>query len=231
MRYAVIPARGGSKRIPRKNVKDFLEKPVISYAIETLAGSALFDRIIVSTDDDEIAEIAQRCGAEVPFVRPRELSDDHASTDAVLVHAVEQVQASYGPGDQACCVYPANPLLTADMLRQGLDLMTKHGAPSAFPVVRYDFPIKQALVLEDGVHPRFCSPERVDARSQDLIPHFHDAGMFYWFVPERFLANGRLFSDDSVVFEIPAEHCPDINTPEDWAIAELKYQRLHARAQ
>lgn len=228
MRYAVIPARGGSKRIPRKNVKAFLGKPVIAYAIETLNESSLFDRVIVSTDDNEIAEVAKRFGAEVPFVRPPELSDDHASTDAVLTHAVEQIGGRY---EQACCVYPANPLLTAEMLRQGLELMIERDAPSAFPVVRYDFPVEQALVLEDGVHPKFRWPELVDARSQDLTTHYHDAGMFYWFVPDRFLASGRLFMEDSVVFEVPPQRCHDINTPEDWAIAELKYQRLQARAQ
>lgn len=203
---------------------------MIAYAIETLARSGLFDHIVVSTDDQEIADVAERYGADVPFMRPAELSDDHASTDAVVIHAVEQIHQLHGPGDQACCVYPASPLLTEDMLRQGLDLMIEHGAPSAFPVVRYDFPIEQALVLEDGIHPKFRSPELIDSRSQDLAPYYHDAGMFYWFVPERFLANGRLFSDESVVFEVPPERCQDINTPEDWAIAELKYQRLQAQA-
>lgn len=230
MRYAVIPARGGSKRIPRKNLKEFLGKPVIAYAIEALSESRLFDHIIVSTDDSQIAEVAKRYGAEAPFVRPPELSDDHASTDAVLIHAIEQIREQYGAAEEACCVYPATPLLTEDMVRQGLDAMRKHEAPSAFPVVRYDFPIEQALVLEDGVHPKFRSPELVDARSQDLAAHYHDAGIFYWFVPDRFLASGRLFMDDSVVFEVPSERCQDINTPEDWAIAELKYQRLQARA-
>jgi N-acylneuraminate cytidylyltransferase len=116
------------------------------------------------------------------------------------------------------------------LLLHGLELMIEHSAPSAFPVVRYDFPVEQALVLQNGVHPRFRWPELVDVRSQDLPPHYHDAGMFYWFVPDRFLASSRLFMKDSVVFEVPSERCQDINTPEDWAIAELKYQRLQARA-
>ena len=229
MRYAIIPARGGSKRIPRKNVKNFLGKPIIAYAIETLKKSALFDHVIVSTDDDEIAETARRYGAETPFVRPSELSDDRATTDDVLLHAVEQIHELHDSGYPACCVYPANPLMTVDTLRQGLDLMLAHKAPSAFPVTRYDFPIEQALILEDEVHPRFRSPELIDARSQDFTPHYHDAGMFYWFAPEAFFTTGRLFSDESVVFEVSAERCQDINTPDDWAIAELKYQRLQPR--
>ena len=229
MRYAIIPARGGSKRIPRKNVKDFLGKPIIAYAIETLKRSALFDHVVVSTDDEEIAETALSFGAEAPFRRPKSLSDDHASTDKVVLHAVEQIHALHGPADHACCAYPTTPLMTPDMLHQGLDLMVEHEAPSAFPIVRFDFPIEQALILQDRVHPRFRSPELIDARSQDLTPHFHDAGMFYWFAPDRFLKSGSLFSDESVVFEVPAERCQDINTPGDWAIAELKYQRLERR--
>lgn len=228
MRYAIIPARGGSKRIPRKNVKDFLGKPVIAYAIETLNKSALFDHVIVSTDDEEIADTALKFGAVAPFRRPPELSDDHASTDQVVLHAVEQIHGSYGAADQACCVYPATPLMTVEMLRQGLDLMVEHDAPSAFPVVRYDFPIEQALVVE-GAQPRFRWPELMDARSQDLTPYFHDAGMFYWFAPEQFRETGHLFSEESVVFEVSADRCQDINTPDDWAIAELKYQRLERR--
>ena len=227
MRYAVIPARGGSKRIPRKNVKDFLGKPMIAYAIDAVTRSGLFDHVVVSTDDSEIAEVAQRYGAEVPFTRPPELSDDHASTDAILVHAVGEIHRRHGLGDEACCVYPTSPLLTVDMLARGLDLLVEHNAPSAFPVVRYDFPVEQALLLEGGLHPKFRWPELVDARSQDLAVHYHDAGMFYWFVPDRFLQGGRLYTDETVVFEVPAERCQDINTPDDWAIAELKYQRLH----
>lgn len=229
MRYAIIPARAGSKRIPRKNLKDFLGKPVMGYTIETLSRSGLFDHVIVSTDDHEIAEVAARYGANVPFTRPPELSDDQASTDAVILHAIEKIHDLYGGGEQGCCVYPANPLLTEEMLVRGLELMVGHDAPSAFPVVRYDFPIEHSLLLENGVNPRFRWPELVDARSQDLPIHFHDAGMFYWFVPARFLARGRLFSDEAVVFEVPPERSQDINTPEDWVLAELKYARLQRR--
>lgn len=228
MRFAFVPARGGSKRIPRKNIKDFLGKPVIAYAIEAAIFSGLFDRILVSTDDSEIADVARSFGAETPFPRPAELSGDHMSTDAVLVHAVEEAQRLYGRFEQACCIYPVNPFLTKEVLLEGLHLLVEHQAPSSFPVVRYDFPIEQALELKDGIHPRFRQPELVDARSQDLSVTFHDAGMCYWFDPAALLASARLFSDNSVAFEIPANRCQDINTPEDWALAELKYLRLEA---
>jgi len=228
MRLALIPARGGSKRIQRKNIREFLGKPVIAYAIGAAIRSGLFERILVSTDDPEIAKVASCFGVETPFSRPAELSGDDVTTDAVLVHAVEEAQRLYGPLDPSCCIYPVNPLLTAEVLLAGLDLLVEHRAPSSFPVVRYDFPIEQALELNDGVHPRFRQPELVEARSQDLPVSYHDAGMFYWFDPAALLAGGRLFCDDSVAFEIPAERCQDVNTPEDWAVAELKYKRLEA---
>ena len=226
MKLAIIPARGGSKRIPRKNIREFLGKPVIAYAIGAANRSGLFDHILVSTDDPDIAEVANSCGAMTPFPRPSELGGDQVSTDAVLIHAVEEAKRLYGKVEHACCIYPVNPLLSEAALLAGLHLLVEHRAPSSFPVVRYDFPIEQALELKDGVHPRFRQPELVSARSQDLPIAFHDAGMFYWFDPAALLASGRLFSDDSVAFEIPADRCQDINTQEDWAVAELKYLRL-----
>ena len=225
MRIAVIPARGGSKRVPRKSVKDFLGKPVIAFAIETLRESELFGHIVVSTDDEEIAGIARQYGAEVPWRRPAELSDDIATTDSVVAHAVVECTALYGAFDQGCCVYPVNPLLTAEMLRQGLAELERRRAASAFPVVPYDFPLEQALLLEDG-RPRFRWPEAVCKRSQDLPVHYHDAGMFYWFDVGRFQQEPALFSNDSVAFEVDPLLCQDVNTPEDWALAELKYLRL-----
>jgi N-acylneuraminate cytidylyltransferase len=153
------------------------------------------------------------------------------TTDAVLIHAVEEAQRLYGPAEQACCIYPANPLLDAAALRTGLELLLEHQAPCAFPIVRFDFPVQQALKLEDGVHPKFLYPDLVDARSQDLPVAYHDAGMFYWFAPAAFLASGQLFTKDSVAFEIPPERCQDINSPQDWAVAELKYLQLRASSQ
>jgi pseudaminic acid cytidylyltransferase len=227
MRIAIVPARGGSKRIPGKNLRPFLGRPLISYAIETVVASKLFDRVIVSTDDREIAELAKRCGADVPFLRPAELADDHASTDAVLLHALAESERTYGASEHGCCVYATNPFLSAHDLAHGLEFLKAHDATSAFPVVKYDFPIEQAFVLE-GARPRPRWPEMLNARSQDLAEHFHDAGMFYWFNVKKYLRARELFCDDSVAFELPAERCQDINSEADWAKAELKYRILHA---
>jgi pseudaminic acid cytidylyltransferase len=222
---AIIPARGGSKRIPRKNIKEFCGKPMIGWSIEAARESGLFGHILVSTDDPEIASVSRQFGAEAPFARPAELSDDHATTDAVLAHAVAQAVQIYGRFASACCIYPTNPLLSAIDLRRGHDLLVAESAPTAFPVVRYDFPIQQAFVLE-GAHPRARWPDQLEARSQDLAPHFHDAGAFYWFDALSFSLSRKLFVEDAVVFEIERDRCQDINTPEDWQAAEVKFRIL-----
>jgi N-acylneuraminate cytidylyltransferase len=222
---AIITARGGSKRILRKNIKDFCGKPMIAWPIEAVKVSGLFDHIIVSTDDTEIAEVAKEWGAEVPFMRPPELSDDHASTDSVVLHAVQESQRIYGSLRYGCCVYPTSPFLTTGDLNRGLDMLLAHKATSAFPVVRYDFPIEHAFLL-DGARPCARWPDKVNERSQDLPDHYHDAGMFYWFDVEKFLAGSRLFCDDSVAFVIPSVRCQDINTPEDWEHAEIKFRAI-----
>ena len=220
---AIIPARGGSRRIPRKNIRNFCGKPMIAWPIEAAKASGLFDHIIVSTDDAEIAEVAKELGAEVPFIRPPELSDDHASTDSVVLHAMQESQRIYGSLRQGCCVYPTSPFLTTGDLNRGLSILLAHKATSAFPVVKYDFPIEQALLL-NGTRPCAKWPDKLMERSQDLPDHYHDAGMFYWFDVEKFLTESRLFCVDSVAFVISSDRCQDINTVEDWARAELKYR-------
>lgn len=225
MNVAIIPARGGSKRIPRKNIRLFAGKPIIAYSIETAIVSGLFDRVIVSTDDNEIAEVAARYGAEVPFRRPPELADDDASTDAVLLHALAVCVRLYGSAEYGCCVYPTTPLLTSADLMYGLDLLRKHHATSSFPIVKYVFPIEQAFVF-DGIRPRAKWPAMLSARSQDLEDHYHDAGMFYWFDVTKFVRAGQLFCEDCVAFPVAESRCQDINTLEDWALAELKFRTL-----
>ena len=226
---AIIPARGGSKRILRKNIRHFCGKPMIAWPIEALKGSGLFDHIVVSTDDPETAGIAREWGAEIPFMRPAELADDHASTDSVVIHAVRECGRVFGKLLRGCCVYPANPFLTAGDLQRGLDLLLEHDATSSFPVVRYEFPIEQAMRL-DGARVTASWPDKLLERSQDLPDHYHDAGMFYWFDVGKFLAEGRLLCPDSVVFVISGDRCQDINTAEDWARAELKYRILAGHA-
>ncbi|HYB97264.1 MAG TPA: pseudaminic acid cytidylyltransferase [Vicinamibacterales bacterium] len=228
MTVAIVTARGGSKRIPGKNIRDFLGRPMMAYPIAAARDSGLFDHIIVSTDDDGIAEVARRLGAEVPFKRPAELSDDAATTDAVLLHAIGECQARFGPTAAACCLYPTSPFLTARELRRGLDLLRQHGATSAFPVVRYDFPLEHALTLVDGVRPRPRWPESIMKASQDLPEYVHDAGMFYWCDVAKFVQTPQLFGDDAVAFVVDADRCQDINTEEDWRRAEMKYRLLAA---
>lgn len=220
---AIIPARGGSKRIPRKNLREFLGTPMIVRTIECLRASGLFDRVIVSTDDDEIASVSVRHGAEVPFRRPPHLAGDQASTDQVLLHAVQACERVFGAMRLGCCVYAPNPFLTSEDLATGLELLLRHGAPTAFPVVQYDFPIEQAFVL-DGDRPRALWPEKLAMRSQDLTPAYHDAGMFYWFDVPAFLRTRELFAAGAVAFRVPPERCQDINTEDDWTRAEVKYR-------
>ena len=228
MRLCIIPARGGSKRIPRKNLKCFLETPVIINSIKSALDSGLFDYVVVSTDDEEIALIAKAHGAKVPWLRPKSLSGDKASTNDVVQHALKKCQNLYGNFIQGCCIYPVNPFLTVDFIKRGLNELESHGAHSAFPVVSYEFPIEQALFLKDG-QPRFVSLEAVEKNSQDLSVHYHDIGMFYWFDVKRFNRNPKLFSDNSVAFPLNQLLCQDINTIEDWTLAELKYQHLITR--
>lgn len=226
---AIIPARGGSKRIPRKNIRPFLGKPIMAWAIDVARESRLFDHVVVSTDDDEVAEVAQRHGAEVPFRRPAELATDEASTDAMLVQAIGDCQRVYGPFSTGCCVYPTSPFITHAELERGLSLLREHRATSAFPVVKYDFPIQQAFVL-DGVRPRAKWPQALFERTQNLEEHHHDAGLFYWFDVQKYLPVKDLYCADCVAFPIPPERCQDINTLEDWTAAELKFELLKGRA-
>jgi pseudaminic acid cytidylyltransferase len=229
MHLAIIIARGGSKRIPRKNIKPFLGKPMITYAIETARAVGLFEHLVVSTEDEETAQLARQCGAEVPFIRPLGLSDDRTGTDEVLVHAVGECRRLYGDFRYGCCIYPANPFLQVCDLRQGFALIKDREATSAFPVVKYDFPIEQALALE-GARPVARWPEQLARNSQEFPDHYHDAGSFYWFDVEKFMLAGGLFGENAVVFPIPAERCQDINTPDDWTRAELKYRILTQQA-
>ena len=225
MNIAVIPARGGSKRVPRKNIRLFAGKPMIVHSIHCAVESRLFERVVVSTDDPEIAEIALLHGATVPFLRPSDLSDDYATTDSVMLHALVECRNSFGVIEAACCIYPTAPFLRSTDLGAGLDLLRRHDATSAFSVVDYDFPIEQAFVL-NGARVQAVWPDKLMARSQDLRSFYHDAALFYWLHVERFLLEGRIFAEDSVAIMVPRECCQDINTETDWRQAEIKYRLL-----
>lgn len=221
---AIITARGGSKRIPRKNIKDFLGKPIIAYAIHAALDSGVFDRVIVSTDDEEIAAIARQHGAQTPFVRPPELSDDHVGTMPVVRHAIAWLNDNGPAVDYACCIYPTAPFLTPKVLASGLQLLKQHGKAYAFSAARFSYPIQRALKYsgEQGIKPFF--PEYIPCRSQDLEPAYHDAGQFYWGTAEAFLADTPLFSDAAVPVVLPHHMVQDIDDEDDWIRAELMYQ-------
>lgn len=224
MKIAVIPARGGSKRIPRKNIRPFAGKPIIAYSIESAAESGLFDRIIVSTDDPEIADVAVALGAEAPFVRPATLADDHTGTNAVVKHALAWTIAQGYPVTHACCIYATAPFIQAGQLREGFARLMGTGKAFAFSVTSYPFPIQRALRLGPGgiVEPMF--PDHVFSRSQDLEPAYHDAGQFYWGTAPAFLNDHETFSAASVAVILPRLLVQDIDTEEDWHRAELLYR-------
>ena len=227
MKIAIIPARGGSKRIPRKNIKDFLGKPVIAYSIEAATSSGLFDRIVVSTDDGEIAAVARQWGGETPFPRPADLSDDHTGTVAVVKHALQWQRDNSVAADVACCIYATAPFVTAGDLRRGHEALQSSGKSYAFSVTSFAFPIQRALRVRDGViEPLF--PENRDRRSQEMEETYHDAGQFYWGRAEAFLNDVPIYSQHSVPVILPRYRVQDIDTPEDWRRAELMYRALAA---
>ncbi|WLG46519.1 pseudaminic acid cytidylyltransferase [Pseudomonas sp. FP1740] len=222
---AIIPARGGSKRIPRKNLKPFDGVPMIVRSIRTALESRLFDQVIVSTDDEEIAEVARANGAQVPFMRPAALADDFTGTASVIAHALNQLP----PFDHACCVYATAPLLQVRYLRQGLELLVQHPDKSfAFSVTGFGFPVQRALTLDAQGALTSLYPEFRDTRSQDLPEAFQDAGQFYWGRSEAWLRGDALFSPASLPVILPRYLVQDIDTLEDWKRAEYLYAALKA---
>ena len=219
-RIAVIPARGGSKRIPRKNVKLFAGQPMISYAIRTAIESQLFDRVIVSTDDPDIADISRSFGAETPFIRPSELSDDQTATMPVIVHAIETCRELGWIIDFVCCIYPCVPFLRARDLEESLQLFNTSTVQFCLPVVEFSSPIQRALAIDSQGTVKPFFPEQELVRTQDLAPSFHDAGQFYWGTSDSWISNSRVHSN-AKGYTMPASRAIDIDTPEDWAMAEL----------
>jgi N-acylneuraminate cytidylyltransferase len=223
---AIIPARGGSKRIPRKNIRPFAGKPIIAYSITAARDCRLFDQIIVSTDDEEIASVARAFGAGTPFLRPQELADDHTGTDAVVKHAIDWLAEQGTTVTYACCIYATAPFIQARYLREGYDKLLASGRDFAFSVTSFAFPAQWALrITEDGVIGA-VNPEHNFTRSQDLEGLFHDAGQFYWGRAQAYLDDIVTHSAASVPVIIPRHLVQDIDTPEDWHRAELMYRAL-----
>ncbi len=224
MNLAIIPARGGSKRIPVKNIKEFAGKPLIAYSIIAAKNSQLFDKIIVSTDSEKVAEIAKQYGADVPFLRPEELSNDIIGTRPVTNHAIQYCVENYFEPEYSCCIYATAPFLQPKYLQSGLEkLKLQEDKSFAFSVTSFPFPIQRSLRIgESGVTPMF--PESIWTRSQDLEEAYHDAGQFYWGRTKDYLSSKKIFSEHSLPVVLPRHLVQDIDTPEDWHRAELMYQ-------
>jgi N-acylneuraminate cytidylyltransferase len=223
MRIAIITARGGSKRIPRKNIKHFCGKPIIQYSIEAALRSDVFDTVMVSTDDVEIAEISIAAGAEVPFYRSSDTSNDFATTADVLLEVLEEYRKLDRIYNRMCCIYPTAPFLTNEHIRTGLEQLEKSGADAVIPVVKFSYPPQRAFIIKDRKL-QFQFPEYAKMRSQDLTSVYHDIGQFYWYSIDSFLANnGRLTGNCSPLI-MPDTIVQDIDTADDWQLAEIKYR-------
>lgn len=224
MRLAVIPARGGSKRIPRKNIREFCGKPIIAWSIEAAFQSKCFDQVIVSTDDPEIADVARRFGAEVPFLRPAELADDYTGTAAVVRHAIEWFEENEVTYEEVCCIYATAPFIRAEDIRSGLEILHSGNADYAFTVTSFPFPIQRAVKITSSGRIEMFYPEYYNARSQDLEEAFHDAGQFYWGKSSTWKEGTLMFSDKTVPIILPRYRVQDIDTLEDWDRAEMMFK-------
>ncbi|MFZ5775050.1 MAG: pseudaminic acid cytidylyltransferase [Thermodesulfobacteriota bacterium] len=226
MNVAIIPARGGSKRIPGKNIKAFAGQPMIAWSIQAAVASGLFARIIVSTDSEEIAAVARRYGAEAPFARPERLADDYTPTADVVLHALNWLDSQGQLPELACCLYATAPFVRASFLRQGHDLLRQTGAASVFPVASYPASPFRALTIGSDGRLTMLWPEHELTRSNDLPEAYHDAGQFYWLEVARFRQEKRIYASDARPVVLPRRLVQDIDTPEDWRTAEAMHQAL-----
>ncbi|MBF0263701.1 MAG: pseudaminic acid cytidylyltransferase [Gammaproteobacteria bacterium] len=222
MNIAIIPARGGSKRIPKKNIKKFLGKPIIAYSIDAAHKSELFDKIIVSTDNEEIAQLALKFGAEVPFLRPNELADDFTGTTPVVRHAAQWVEQNIAKPDNICCIYSTAPFVQAQAIKDSFTMLANLSKGHITAITSFSFPIQRAFKLDKDNHPIPFYPEYMPCRSQDLEDAYHDAGQFYWWTYDA-LINGV---SEHKAYQLPPYLVQDIDTLEDWKRAELMYQVL-----
>jgi pseudaminic acid cytidylyltransferase len=223
---AIIPARQGSKRIPGKNIRPFLGKPIISYSIETALKSNLFDEVMVSTDSEEIAGISKKYGAKVPFFRSPETSNDFAGIAEVMSEVISNYNSAGKTFSYFCCIFPTAPLIQKEHLGKSFKMMIERGYDSVFPVLRFSYPILRSLKMTDG-RVEMNWPEYFNYRSQDLSPAFHDAGLFYWMKTQAFLEQKKIFAKNSGGFELSEMEIQDIDNESDWAIAEMKYKLLN----
>jgi pseudaminic acid cytidylyltransferase len=227
MNLAIIPARGGSKRIPRKNIKEFCGKPMIAWPIEMAIKSGCFDKVIVSTDDEEIKATAIKFGAEVPFIRPQELSDDFVGTRPVINHAINEILKKHPELTNVCCIYATSPLIQAKDLIEANKLLNTNNAEFVISVTKYEFPIQRSVRINPNGRLEALFPDSISARSQDLIEAYHDAGQFYFGKKESFLSNRTVFGPDTLPLVLPSSRVQDIDTMEDWERAEQIFKMIN----
>lgn len=220
---AIITARGGSIRIPRKNIKPFLGQPIIKYSIDATINAGVFGEVMVSTDDREIAELSVKLGAKVPFMRSAKNSDDFAGTADVIEEVLLEYIKRGTSFDYACCIYPTAPFVTAEKLRAGLKMLKDAGADALTPVCRFSYPIQRAFMIDTG-RLQYMWPEHEQSRSQDLTPAYHDVGQFYWHKVDSFLKRAAKPGYRTIPMLIPEMEMQDLDTEEDWEVAEMKYQ-------
>jgi len=222
---AIIPARGGSKRIPRKNIKNFAGQPIIQYSIDAALKSGIFTEVMVSTDDKEIAEVGKSLGAKVPFMRSAKNSTDMAMTIPVLEEVIKEYKKLGQKFDYVCCIYPTAPFVTGDRLKKAFELFTEKKADAVLPIMRFSYPIQRGLKLKNGYAKMFW-PINYNKRSQDLEPAYHDCGQFYFLTTEAVLKQKVLFPKYTVPIIVPESEAQDIDNEEDWEIAEMKFKLI-----
>ena len=222
---AIITARGGSKRIPNKNKKNFLGKPILCYSIEAALSSGLFEEVMVSTDDEEIAQIARNAGANVPFMRSPATSNDFASTDDVLMEVLSEYEKRGKTFDYMACIYPTAPFVTAEKLQNAFRVLEERNASGVMPVVQFSFPPQRGMAVREG-RLAYCYPENAMKRSQDLEAVYHDCGQFYFYRTKEYRACRGDLEEGYVPIVMPETQVQDIDNPDDWEIAELKYRKM-----
>lgn len=225
---AVITARGGSKRIPKKNIKEFCGKPIIAYAIQAAIASNIFDEVMVSTDSEEISKIARDYGAVVPFMRSEKNADDYATTEDVIMEVVNQYKERGKAYAYVCCLYPTTPFITSSILKEAVKIMVQENPAVVIPVVQFSYPPQRCFVIDENGYARFKYPEYVKTRSQDLEKQYHDAGQFYIYHVEKLFAHNGIIEDDFKPIILPEMCVQDIDTLDDWKMAEMKYRLVHS---
>ncbi len=226
---AIITARGGSKRIPRKNIKDFCGKPIIAYSIEEALKSKMFDVVMVSTDDEEIADIARKYGAEVPFMRSEETSNDFATTADVIKEVLSKYKEIGEEFQYTCCIYPTAPFVTAGKLCDAMELMLERNPIAIMPVVQFSYPPQRCFIVGENMTMRYKYPEYINSRSQDLEKHYHDVGQFYIYNTNKYLEKNGIISEDIMPLIVSETEVQDIDNEDDWIIAEMKYKFMKGK--